>query len=124
MIGKHGIACVLEALDRAATHKLAISGGKIDAEIVDGIFRLVFIMAEPDEVQRLYRLRARIRRRWNYVHEGICIGLLRRVLADGADIAQIEIECDRLMGESGTSFRWWQSEMESWLAELTGGRDG
>lgn len=125
LIAKHGIGRVLDALDRAATHKLATTGGKIDAEIVDGIFRLVFIMAEPDEVQRMYRLRARIRRRWNYVHDGICIGLLRRLLKAGVDVAQIETECDRLMAERQTSFRWWQSEIEAWLAELAkGGSNG
>jgi hypothetical protein len=121
LIAKHGLARMLEALDRAAAHKLAISGGKVDAEIVDGVFRLVFIMAEPDEVQRLYRLRARIRRRWNYVHDGICIGLLRRVVKAGAAVDQVETYCDTLMRERDTSFRWWQTQMELWLEELASG---
>lgn len=121
LIAKHGIGRVLDALDRAATHKLAISGGKLDAEIVDGIFRLVFIMAEPDEVQRMYRLRARIRRRWDYVHDGICIGLLRRVLKAGIAVEQIETYCDAMMRERDTNFRWWQTQMELWLKELAGG---
>lgn len=124
LIGKHGLARVLDALERAASHKLAISGGQIDSELADGIFRLVFIMAEPDDVQRLYRLRARIRRRWNYTHDGICIGLLRRLLKAGVDIAQIESDCDRLMAERNTSFRWWQGEIEGWLAALAGGTSG
>lgn len=124
-ITQHGLARVLDALDRAVAHKLAISGGKVDAEIVDGLFRLVFIMVEPDDVQRLYKLRARIRRRWNYVHDGICIGLLRRVMKSGVDIAQIESECDRFIGTRNTSFRWWQNEMELWLEELSSrGQDG
>lgn len=121
LLKKHGLARLLDALDRAVAHKLATTGGKIDADVVDGIFRLVFVMAEPDEVQRLYRIRARIRRRWEYVHDGICIGLLRRVLKAGIDIAQIESECDRLMANRDSSFRWWQTQMELWLETLAHG---
>lgn len=55
----------------------------------------------------------------------ICIGLLRRVLKAGADISQIESECDRLMADRDGGFRWWQAKMEAWLAELArGGANG
>jgi len=124
LIKKHGIARVLEALDGAAAYKLRLSSGVIDADVVEGIFGLVFIMAEPDDVQRLYRLRARIRRTWNYVHDGICITLLRRVLVAGVSIAQIESECSRMMAERSTSFRWWQTQIEIWLADLAEGQRG
>lgn len=121
LIDKHGLDRALDALARAALHKVIVVDGKATDDTADGVLRLAFVMAEPDDVQRLYRLRARIRRRWNYAHDGICIGLLRRVLRAGVDIVQIESECDRLMAEPGSSFRWWQDQVETWLAALAQG---
>lgn len=121
LVAKFGLARALDALDRAVAHKVRIVDGKATAESIDGLLGLIFIMAEPDEVQRLYRLRSRIRHRWSYVHDSICIGLLRRVVKAGVPVDQVEAYCDTLMREQSTSFRWWQTQMEIWLEDLASG---
>lgn len=121
MISKFGLARSLDALDRAAAHKVVVIGGRATPESVDSLLGLAFVMAEPEEVQRLYRIRARIRRRWKAVHDGICIGILRRVLDAGASIQEIETMCDALMSERGTSFHWWRTNMESWMEAIANG---
>jgi len=118
LIKKYGLQRALEAMDKAADQVLEFKNGKATEETSERVLRYAFILVEPEDIQALYRIRARIRRRWNYVHDGIAIGLLRRVHKLGVTAEQIESECDRLMGERDTSFRWWQSEMESWAAAL------
>lgn len=125
LIKSHGLARALEAMDRAADHLIEIVDGKATQDSVERMFGLTFVMAQPDDVQALYRIRARIRNRWNYVHDGVTIGLLKKLLKLGLSVDQIDNECSRLMATSGTGFRTWRSEMEEWIAVLTsGGGDG
>lgn len=124
LIKKFGLVRSLDAVERAAATIIEIKDGKATKDSVDRLLGLTFVMAEPDDVQSLYRLRARIRRRWNYVNDGICIRLLRKLLTLGAPVSQIESECDRLMAERGSSFRWWCTEVEGWISQLGSSSNG
>jgi hypothetical protein len=121
LIKKYGLQRALEAMDKAADQVLEFKDGKATTETCERVLRYAFILVEPDDVQALYRIRARIRRRWNYVHDGIAIGLLRKVLKLGVPADRIDSECTRLINERNTSFRWWQSQMEEWIASLSEG---
>lgn len=125
LVKKFGLARALEALDRAADEVLEFKDGTATADTAERVLRYAFVLAEPDDVQALYRIRARVRRRWNYVHDGIAISLLRKLHKLGFSVEQIDAEVTRLMATSNTSFRWFTAEIEEWIASAThGGDDG
>lgn len=119
LIKRFGLARVLEALDTAADNVIQFNKkGEATKESVAKLMGAIFIEAEPPEVQRLYRIRSRMRKRWNYVNDGRCIGLLRRLLSAGASIDEIEDRCQDAMSESPSSFAGWLNDAEAWLSEL------
>jgi hypothetical protein len=123
LVKKYGLQRALDAMDKAADQVLEFKNGKATSESADGVLRLAYVLAEPDDIQTLYRIRAQIRRRWNYVHDGIAIGLLRKIHKLGVSVDQIDGECSRLIAQRDTSFRWWQSEMEEWARVLLSGAE-
>lgn len=119
LIKKFGLQRALEAIDAAADQVIRLSKkGLATEDSVKKMFGAAFINAEPPDVQKLYRIRGRIRNRWNYVNDGRCIGALRRVLDAGAPIAEIEDRCHEIMGRSPSSFNEWCGEMDEWVYEL------
>jgi hypothetical protein len=115
-----GLARALDALDAAADRIVVLEGSKATKESVSKLMGVVFVMAEPPDVQRLYKIRARIRKRWNYVNDGRAIGVLRRLLTYGAAIDEIETRCDGFLETQYTSFNEWCAEMDGWVQELRG----
>lgn len=118
LIKKFGLQRALEAMDLAADQVLEFKDGKATEDTVERVLRFAFVLAEPEEVQALYRIRARIRRRWNYVHDGVAISLLRKLHKLGVSVDEIDAATTRMMNESPSSFRWWQSEVEAWIEAL------
>lgn len=122
LIKKFGLARTLEALETAAHQVLRFNrDGNVTSESIGKLIGATFIVAEPPDVQALYKIRSRIRKRWNNVNDGRCIGTLRRLLSLGASVTDIESRCDDLMGTQYTSFQEWSSEMDAWVQELRAG---
>lgn len=120
LIKKFGLQRALEALDAAIDHAVEYDrNGRATKDSSGGILRLAFVLAEPPEIQALYRIRARVRRRFYRTHDGVAISLLKKVHKLGASIDQIDAECNRLMAERNVGFAFWQAEMEAWVEQLT-----
>lgn len=120
LIGRFGLSRALEALDSASIRVVKIHQGKATQDSAGKVIGAAFINAEPPDVQRLYKIRLRIKSRWNYVHDGRCIGLLRRLLALGPGILEIEYRTFALVDTQYTSFTQWVLKMEEWEKELRG----
>lgn len=121
LIKKFGLQRSLDALDEAAAQVVKIHKGQATKESVSKLFGAIFIMAEPPEIRALYRLRGRIRSRWNHCNDGRCISTLRRLLSLGAPLADIQGRTDDLINTSYTSFGEWCAEMDEWIQELRSG---
>lgn len=122
LIKKFGAARALTALDEAAVQVIRFDRkGKVDKASTAKLFGAIFIQAEPPEIRELYRIRGWVRGRWNNVHDGRAIGLLRRLHAAGASVEEIAEQTSDAMKESGTSFNYWLQVMEQWLSELKAG---
>lgn len=122
LIKRFGLQRSLDALDEAALKVLSFDRkGNATKESVQKLFGVIFVMAEPPEIQALYKIRARIRKRWNFVNDGRAIGVLRRLLSLGASVAEIESRCDDIIGTQFTSFAQWCNEMDAWVQELRAG---
>ena len=118
LIRRFGIERALLALDQAFDQVLEFRGSKATRASADRALRFAFVLAEPENIQALYRIRARVRARWNNAHDGMAIALLRKVHRAGVSIEEIDDVCTKLMGEKQTSFLWWKDEMEDWIAEI------
>lgn len=121
LIQRFGLSRALEALDAAVLQVVRLANGKATKECVGKVIGATFIMAEPPDVQRLYKIRSRVRNRWNFVNDGRAIGVLRRLLQLGAPIENIETRCDEFINEKYTSFGQWVAEMDSWVQDLRSG---
>lgn len=118
LIKKFGLQRSLDALDEAATSVIKMHKGQATKESVSKLFGTIFIMAEPPEIRALYRLRFRIKNRWNFVNDGRCISTLRKLHSLGAQVSEIEARTDDLINTQYTSFGEWCNEMDSWVQEL------
>lgn len=124
LIKKFGLQHTLDALDNAAAQVIRIGkGGRATKESAGKMFGAIFINTEPPEVRELYRLRGRIRKRWNHVNDGRCISILRRLLKLGATLEDIEGRTYELINTSPSSFTEWCGTMECWIQQLNDGLD-
>jgi hypothetical protein len=122
LIKRFGLQRSLDALDAAATKVIRLNKkGEATEESTKKLFGATFIMAEPPDVQALYKIRARIRKRWHNTNDARCIGTLRRALSFGAPIGDIEARCDDLLVTDGVGFFGWCAEMDGWIQELRAG---
>lgn len=109
LVKKHGLQRVLEAFDRAAP-MVVVRGGKATRESLDKAWRCIWVFAQPDDVQILYRARGLARKRCygKYFDDAQALNILRRA-------KKVGIIDDLLLQIAGECRNWsgWRSEMES-----------
>lgn len=122
LVKKFGSDRTIKAIEDAADQVVQIGpDGNATADTAERVLRFAHVLAEPDEVQALYRIRARIRRCWNYTNDAVCIGLLRKAMKAGATAEEIDVQCSTLMRDM-SNFRGWVERMEDWISDLVAGR--
>lgn len=120
LVKKFGLQRVLDAFDRAAS-MVVVKNGKATEASVDKAWRCVWVFAQPDDVQTLYRSRGLARKRCEgkYFDNTQAMNVLRRARKAGvSDEAMMQIagECRNWSG--------WRTDMESAIEAAEYGERG
>ncbi len=107
---KHGLAAVLDAIDKASDRVTINNQGKATEESAHRFWRLLWVFLQPWDIQQLYIVRAMMRNRFGFINEQASIRVLREALDAGATIEQLK---EVVMEE--TSWSGWKSAMRSRL---------